>query len=106
MVEHMDLLKAEVRAKCLELRHEMRDGEQRGIRDLRRIPAPELVVSNDLSAVSYRLERLEVNAGEAGTAMQQDDRITGPGPRDLVPDFAARNIEVALACGKSSGCRI
>src|SRR5688500_19129353 len=68
VTEHVDLVKAEVGAKSFELGHKMRDVEQRGIRDLRRIPASELVVADDLPSVSYCLERLQVAACKPGTA--------------------------------------
>ena len=62
-----------------------------------RASAAELVVKNDPAAVRQGLERLEVMVGEAGSAVQAEQR-DGDGfvAHGAVPDLAAGDLDVAL----------
>jgi hypothetical protein len=75
------------------------DGPQRGVVRAFGPPAAQLVVEDDLAAVGERLERLQVVVGEAGAAVQAQQR--GPVflrlPDTAVPDLSAGDVEVALA---------
>ena len=94
----MQSFQAEGGADLGEFGDEAIDGPQGGIVGAFGSAAAQLVVEDDLAAVGERLERLQLMVGEAGAAVQAQQRraIVVRLPDRAVPDPAAGDVEVAL----------
>src|ERR1700694_3990907 len=95
---------AEVRTQRIELLYEVGNRDLRGVRQTVRLPTAKLVVPNHGPFVSECLERFQVEAAEAGTAVEQDHRCRGSSSRDLIPDSPAVDGETRLAIRKRGIC--
>jgi hypothetical protein len=96
MAQQVHPLVAQVRPQGVELANKMGNGEESGVADPVGLATAELVVANHRAIIAERFEDLEVKAGVARPAMQQNHRGAGARARNLVPDPSSRHLEVRL----------
>ena len=105
MADDVNLVVPQVRTERIELANEVRDVEHRGVGDLVRLSATELIVADDGAVRVQSLERLQVDTAEPRASVQKNRRRCGSRTRDLVPDAATVYREAALSGWKGVGYR-